>query len=164
MKFLAIDYGTKRLGLAIADEAQGLALPHGTHHRRANDNRGDITAILSLIKAHEIGGVVVGEPASGSSSSDGTSGAARNFADKLEQAALDAGLSLEFHRADERYSSALAERSLRETGVSSRRARSEGLLDAGAAAALLQTFLDARQTEAPQFPTDELDRTKSSDH
>lgn len=161
MKILAIDYGAKRLGLAIADEAHGLALPHGTHHRRINDNRGDIAAILSLIRAQEIGGVVVGEPASGSGSSDETSSAARNFAGKLEQAALEAGLGLEFYRADERYSSALAARGLRATGISTRQARGEGWLDAGAAAALLQTFLDARQTEAPPLSSDELDRATS---
>ncbi len=154
MKFLAIDYGARRLGLAIADEDDGFTLPHGTHTRKVNDNRGDIAAIIALVKAHEVDGIVMGEPASGSNSSENTSTAARNFAAKLEQAAVDAGLKLEFHRADERYTSALAAHGLRATGVSSRRAREEGLLDAGAAAVLLQTFLDARQTEAPP---DELD-------
>ena len=154
MKFLAIDYGAKRLGFAIADEASGLALPHGSHARRVNDHRGDIAAILSLIRAHNIEGVVVGEPVADSDSSQQTSSAARNFIGKLEQTAIEADLKLEWHRADERYSSALAARGLRATGVSTRRARSEGLLDAGAAAALLQTFLDARQTE---FSPNELD-------
>ena len=147
MKFLAIDYGAKRLGFAIADEADGFALPHGTRARRVNDNRGDIAAILALVRAHEIGGIVMGEPAANSDSSVATSVAARNFLDKLRDSAIEAGLDLEFHRADERYTSALAARGLRATGVSARRARDEGLLDAGAAAALLQTFLDARQTE-----------------
>ncbi len=160
MKFLAIDYGAKRLGFAIADEASGLALPHGSHARRVNDNRGDISAILSLIRAHQIEGVVIGEPVAESASSQQTSSAARNFIGKLEAAAIDAGLKLEFHRADERYSSALAARGLRATGVSGQRARSEGLLDAGAAAALLQTFLDARQTEASP---NELDTAEPSD-
>ncbi len=150
MKFLAIDYGAKRLGLAIADEASGLALPHGTHHRRVNDNKGDIAAIIGLIRAHQIEGVVIGEPVADSVSSQQTSSAARNFIGKLEAATFEAGLKLEWHRADERYSSALAARGLAATGVSTRRARGEGLLDAGAAAALLQTFLDARQTEAPR--------------
>ena len=150
MKFLAIDYGAKRLGLAIADEASGLALPHGTHHRRVNDSRGDIAAIIGLIRAYQIEGVVVGEPVAQSDSSQQTSSAAGKFADKLEAAALEAGLNLEFYRADERYSSALTARGLQASGVSTRRARGEGLLDAGAAAALLQTFLDARQTEASQ--------------
>ena len=147
MKFLAIDYGARRLGFAIADEAHGFALPHGAHTRRVNDYRGDIAAILALVRAHEIGGIVIGEPESGSDSSQNTSGAAQRFADKLREAALENGLNLEFHRADERYSSALAARGLQATGVSSRRARAEGLLDAGAATALLQTFLDARQTD-----------------
>ena len=160
MKFLAIDYGARRLGLAIADEASGLALPHGSHARRVNDNNGDIAAILSLIRAHEIQGVVMGEPVADSDSSQQTSRAARNFLGKLELASVEAGLKLEFYSADERYSSALAARGLRATGVSSRRARGEGLLDAGAAAALLQTFLDARQTEA--LPN-ELDSAAPSD-
>ena len=148
MKLLAIDYGAKRLGLAISDDAQIFALPHGTHARRVNDNYGDIAVLLSLIKAHQIGGIVMGAP-SGSLSSENTGDAAARFADKLKQSALEQGLQLEFYRVDERYSSALAARGLRATGVSSRRAREEGLLDAGAAAALLQTFLDARQTEIP---------------
>lgn len=148
MKLLAIDYGAKRLGLAICDEAETLALPHGTHHRRANDNRGDIAALLALIRAHEVGGVVMGAPASGSQGSAQTAEAAARFAAKLQEAARAAGLELAFYRADERYSSALAARGLRETGVSTKRARDEGLLDAGAACALLQTFLDTRQTLA----------------
>ena len=161
MKFLAIDYGAKRLGFAIADEASGLALPHGAHHRRVNDHRGDIAAILGLIRAHQIEGVVVGEPVAQSDSSQQTSSAARGFMDKLEAATLEAGLNLEFHRADERYSSALAARGLKATGVSMRHARGEGLLDAGAAAALLQTFLDARQT-APQIELETEHHSESS--
>ena len=148
MKFLAIDYGARRLGFAIADEASGLALPHGSHARRVNDNNGDISAILSLVRAHEIGAIVMGEPAGESNSSENTSNAAARFVDKLREAALESGLNLQFHRADERYSSALAARGLQATGVSTKRARAEGWLDAGAAAALLQTFLDARQTDS----------------
>ena len=158
MKLLAIDYGAKRLGLALSDDAQTFALPHGTHMRRPNDNRGDIAALLGLIRAHEVGGVVMGAP-SGSQSSVQTDQAAQRFAGKLDEAAREIGLELEWHRADERYSSALAARGLRESGISSRRAREEGWLDAGAACALLQTFLDTRQTAG--FPPDNLPFTDS---
>ena len=146
MKLLAIDYGARRLGLALCDEAEILALPHGTHQRRPNDNRGDIAALLSLIRAHQIGGVVMGAPESGSAGSAQTAEAAQRFAAKLSEAARESDLELEFFRADERYSSALAARGLRASGVSQRRARDQGWLDAGAACALLQTFLDARQS------------------
>ena len=145
MKLLAIDYGAKRLGLAMCDEAQTLALPHGTYARRVNDSRGDIAALLSLMRAHRVGGVVMGAPA-GSSSSENTRDAAQRFAGKLRDAATNAGLDVKFYEVDERYSSALAARGLQASGVSTRRAREEGLIDAGAAAALLQTFLDVGQT------------------
>lgn len=158
MKLLAIDYGAKRLGLALTDDAQTLAFAHGTHHRKPNDNRGDIAAVLALIRAQEVGGIVMGAP-SGSQGSDQTDAAAQRFAARLDEAARAAGLQLEWHRADERYSSALAARGLRASGVSARRAREDGLLDSGAACALLQTLLDARQTtpsptEAERPPTD----------
>ena len=152
MKLLAIDYGAKRLGLALCDEAETLALPHGTHHRRPNDTRGDVAALLATIRAHQVEGVVMGAP-SGSGASEQTRAAAEGFAGKLDEAARAQGLELAFFWGDERYSSALAARGLREGGVSARRAREGGLIDAGAACALLQLFLDARQTMPSPDPT-----------
>lgn len=147
MRFLALDFGAKRLGLALSDDDARFALPHDTYNRRVNDNRGDVEYLLSLMRAREVSALVLGVP-SGSQQSDRTALQARNFAAKLQARALECGWNLEIHEHDERFSTSLAARGLRESGVSVRQARDGGLIDAGAAAAILQGFLDARLERA----------------
>jgi putative Holliday junction resolvase len=161
MKFLAVDFGARRFGLALSDEAGRLALPHGVHTRKPNDNRGDIEALVRLAKVNEIGGIVFGLPG-GSAGSEETARVARNFVAKLETAAAEAGLELEFHWWDERFSTAEVLRGLAEAGISQRRAReAQGAqaTDARAAAVILQGFLDSRNSGATE--TDSLEMESS---
>jgi putative Holliday junction resolvase len=144
MKLLALDFGSKRLGLALCDDEELFALPHGTYNRKPNDNRGDIVYLVSLIKAQEIKGLVLGIP-SGSENSDKTAAQARRFAENLRVELQAQGREIEIFEQDERFSTSLTASALRESGVSSKSARENGLFDAGAAAAFLQTFLDKRK-------------------
>ena len=149
MKLLAIDYGAKRLGLALCDEGQTLALAHGTHHRKSQRQSRRHRGVVGFDSRPRNWRSGDGRARVGfAKTARQTEDAAQRFGAKLREAAIEAGLELAWHRADERYSSALAARGLRASGVSARRAREDGLLDAGAACALLQTFLDARQTVA----------------
>lgn len=151
MKFLALDFGAKRLGMALSDEDERFAFPHGTYTRRPNDNNGDIAYLVGVVRAQEVKGLVLGIP-SGSEASDKTATQARRFAERLCQSVEAAGLSLLLFEQDERFSTSLAAQSLRESGVSSRTARESGMFDAGAAAAFLQTFLDKRKASVPNLP------------
>ena len=144
MKFLALDFGSKRIGLALCDEDERLAFPLKTHERKPNDNRGDFTAILSVVKAHEVGGVVCGVPG-GSAQSEQTAGVARRFFDKLKLEANAQALELEWHEWDERFSTSAYLSQLRESGGSVRRAKERGEVDAGAAAVMLEGFLESRR-------------------
>jgi putative holliday junction resolvase len=156
MKLLALDFGAKRLGLALCDEEERFAFPHGTYTRRANDNNGDVSYLLGVIRSQNVEGLVLGIP-SGSDASDKTAAQARRFAQKLQHSAQEAGISLQVFEQDERFSTSLAAQSLRESGVSTRTAREGGMFDAGAAAAFLQTFLDKRKATQPNsssFPED----------
>ncbi len=147
MKLLALDFGAKRIGLALCDADERLAFPLRTHERRLNDNRGDFAAILCAAKAHEVGGVVCGVPG-GSLQSDATAEVARRFFEKLRLEARAQGLELEWHEWDERFSTSLFLAGLRESGGSVKAARESGALDAGAAAALLEGFLEARRVQS----------------
>ena len=159
MKFLALDFGAKRLGLALSDDNAQIALPHDTYTRRVNDNRGDIEHLLNVLRAHEVKALVLGIP-SGSDQSEKTALQARNFAAKLQTRALEVGLKLEIHEQDERFSTALAARGMREGGASS---RESGNIDAHAAAAFLQTFLDARFVDEAVRGNAALDTTEAPD-
>jgi len=143
MKFLALDFGQKRIGLALCDEDERLAFPLLTHERRPNDNRGDFAAIVNAIRAHGVGGVVCGVPG-GSAQSDETALIARRFFERL-RAHLDTPPYLEWHEWDERFSTSAFLNQLRESGGSVKKARENGEVDAGAAAMMLEGFLESRR-------------------
>lgn len=147
MKFLAIDFGQKRIGLALCDEDERLAFPLKTHVRKANDNRGDFAAILSVVRAQSVGGIVCGVPG-GSAQSDQTAQVARRFFEKLRLEADAQNLTLEWHDFDERFSTSAFLSQIKQSGGSVRRAREDGSIDAGAAAMMLEGFLEKRRANS----------------
>ncbi len=159
MKYLAVDYGARRLGLALSDDAGTLAFPHGTHTRRVNDLRGDVDYLVNLLKAHQVGAVVFGKP-SGSEGSDATAAAAEKLAHKLAESSAEAGHPLTVVWCDERYSTAEVLKGLAQAGISQREARqADGAraTDARAAAVILQSYLDslrAGRTLSDTAPSD----------
>jgi len=162
MKYLAIDYGAKRLGLAICDPAGRVAVPLTTFARGTNDANGDIARLMALIRGLEVEGLVFGKPG-GSQGSDTTLGAAQRFAARLQIAAETSGLNLHLNWWDERYSTAEALRGMAEAGVSQRAGRdSQGAssTDARAAMVILQGFLDARNQR--NEPDEGLARTEGA--
>ncbi len=146
MKFLALDFGQKRIGLALCDENERLSFPLKTHVRKPNDNRGDFAAILQVVRQQGVGGVVCGVPG-GSVQSDEVASVARRFFEKLKLEAEAQGLKLEWHDFDERFSTSLFLNQIKQSGGSIKKAREEGALDAGAAAMMLEGFLEKRRTD-----------------
>lgn len=147
MIFLALDYGSRRLGLAISDADERLALPLQTLARRTNDARGDVRDILDCARARDVQALVLGIPG-GSAASDEMAARARRFAAQVMETARQSGLELAFFETDERFSSAQAHSDWRARGVSARISRDKDgatSIDARAAAVFLQTFLDSRR-------------------
>jgi putative Holliday junction resolvase len=102
MKVLAIDYGSKRIGLAIGDAETKLALPYGTWEEK---NDAEIMARLKqLINEEEIDVIVVGEPITMAGGESAQTRASRVFAGRLKDA-----LKLEVVLMDERLTSRQAE-------------------------------------------------------
>ena len=136
MRTLAIDFGEKRIGLAVSDPEGSLAVPLRTLVRK--DDRSAAQEIAGIVRQEGIASLVLGEPLR----ADGTRGTAaervRRFARHLTAAT---GLPVEL--IEETLSSVEAARRLREAGVSARRIRRDpGRLDAVAAQLLLQEHLD----------------------
>jgi putative Holliday junction resolvase len=84
MRFLGIDFGEKRVGLAISDEGARVATPLTTLLRRSDDQV--IGEIVRLVDEEEIGGIVVGEPRGPGGGIGDAAIRARSFARKLERA------------------------------------------------------------------------------
>ena len=136
MAVLGIDLGRRRIGLAISDASERIALPAGTLESKGRAK--DLAAIRALVSERGVRHVVVGLPLHMDGRAGPEAEAARAFA-----AALAAELALPVDVLDERWSTVEAERALRETGASRRR-RPRGAADALAATLLLRTFLERR--------------------
>lgn len=135
MLLIGVDYGLARIGLAKSDEERRLAFPHAVVRRGASDKEG-VEAILRALEGIEIERFIVGDPIRLDGTGGEASRRARAFAELLE-----ARSGIPHSLIDERLTTSAASRSLRELGVDSR--GQKDIIDASAAALLLQTHLDA---------------------
>jgi len=131
---MAIDYGERRVGLAISDPTGTIASPAGAIVRRAG-KRPPVAEILRRAEALEARGFVVGLPLDGNGDETPRSREVRLVAEAI---AVRSGKPVEL--VDERYTTATALRVVREMGGSTRGRK--GDVDALAAAVLLQRVLD----------------------
>ena len=136
-RFIAVDYGRKRVGLAIADPLGMIATPAGFIERRAG-KRAPITKILA--RATELGaqGYLIGLPLDGEGRETDWTAEVRKLGAEI---AKRTGMPVRFY--DERYSTAAALRTVKELGESTRGRK--GVVDALAAAILLQHALNASE-------------------
>lgn len=134
MPIVGVDFGRKRIGLAITDGE--LAYPLGIMERRSL--KYDFEAIRLLLSERAVSLIVVGLPLN----MDGTEGpsarAARSFAERLGSAT-----NLPVEMFDERLTSFEAEERLREASASP--AAKKGARDAVAAAIILEGWLESRR-------------------
>jgi putative Holliday junction resolvase len=135
-RFLAVDYGRKRIGLAISDPLGMIASPAGFIERRAG-KRPPITKIIA--RATELGaqGYVIGLPLDGEGNeTDWTAEIRALGAEIAKRTAMD----VRFY--DERFTTAAALRTVKDLGQSTRGRK--GDVDSLAATILLQQALNAQ--------------------
>ncbi len=130
----AVDYGRRRIGLAVSDPlritTRGLAT-----FERGPDLEGAAGAVAELLRREQAGLVIVGLPLHADGRESEMSAEARRFAALLEQA----GLKVLLH--DEGLTSWEAEEGLKAAGKNLEQARKQGAIDQRAALALLRSWL-----------------------
>ncbi len=132
---LAIDWGDRRIGLAVSDELGMLAAPAGVVTRRAG-KRPPIAELLRQADALHVEAIVFGLPINGEGLETDRSREVRDVA-----ARMAARTTRPIRLVDERFTTAAALRSVREQGGSTRGRK--GDVDALAAAILLEQVLQA---------------------
>lgn len=133
-RVLALDFGKRRIGLAISDElgitAQGLETLQRTNIRE------DLRQLAQLIRDRNVTLILMGNPLHMSGAEGRQAEYARDFGDRLSAAA---GIPVEYW--DERLTTVAAQRVLRESGISiQKRAQA---VDRLAAVILLESYLDS---------------------
>lgn len=130
-RILAVDLGSKRIGLAITDPLRMIASPFKTLHYRSEKKL--MADLLVVIEANAVETVVIGLPLHEDGRESEGSTRSRTFAAKLNRRGVDTVLW------DERYTSRDAEESLRRCGLDRRRALSK--IDSIAASYILEDYL-----------------------
>ncbi len=134
-RLLAIDWGEKRIGLALSDPEQRIAHPLGTLTRRRG-RRFPLQRLRVFLDEHHPVGIVIGVPLT----EDGSEGPAAHQARAIGEL-VHTKTRLPTTYWDERMTSARALRAVRELGGSARQRKSD--VDPLAATVILQTYLDA---------------------
>ena len=142
MRILALDVGERRIGVAISDPTGTIASPVAVIERGSGS--GHLDEILRLAREHEAERILVGIPIS-------MDGVAREQAARVQQfvAELAQRSPVPVATCDERLSTVEAQRRMRESGASARRRRE--MVDAVAAAVILQAYLDAGKGQGSRY-------------
>jgi putative holliday junction resolvase len=136
-RWLAIDYGTRRIGLALCDPDETIASPAGAL-AGAGNVRADAANVRARAAEHAVAGFVVGLPLN----MDGTDSAQTALSRRFAAALAELGAA-PVELWDERLSSFQADELLDAAGL--RGAKRRARRDALAALVILQGFLDARR-------------------
>lgn len=133
-RVMAVDYGERRIGIAVTDPTRTIATPAGVILRRAG-KRPPIAEIVRRGAELEAVGFVLGLPLDGEGDETARSTEVRAVAAELEKRT-----GLFTRLVDERFTTAAALRAMREMGTTTR--GNKGEVDALAAALLLRHALD----------------------
>jgi len=130
MKYLAIDYGLKRTGLAICDASETICSPLTV----LDSTKNLISKLAEIIAKENIEAIVIGLPLNMDDTEGSQARAVREFADRLRKI-----IDIPIHFQDERLSSFAADEKLAMSDFST--AEKKQRQDALAAADILETFL-----------------------
>jgi putative Holliday junction resolvase len=137
-RILGIDFGSRRVGLAVSDPTATIAQPLPTLIRRAG-KRPPVAAVTRLAQEHQVVEIVLGLPLSLAGDETDWTAEVRAFGAKL---ADRAGVPVFF--IDERMTSVVAERTVRSLGLKRSERERRDRVDATAALLILQAHLDRR--------------------
>jgi len=135
-RILAIDYGQKRVGLAVTDPLQIIATALGTVHVK------DIFAFLKeYIQKEDVEGFVVGEPLQLNNKPSESARFVDPFVKKLQKTYPN----IPVHRVDERFTSKIASQTILASGVSKKQRQKKETVDTVSAVIILQSFLESKK-------------------
>ena len=136
-RVMAIDFGRKRIGIALSDSLKMFAYAHKT----IPNNNSTFIELEKIIKEKNVIKVILGFPDENKNSKTSVVNDIKKFGDSLEKK-----FSLTVELWDETFTSALAQQKIIESVNKKEKRKNKGLLDMYAAAIILQEYLDSTKT------------------
>jgi len=152
MRYLALDVGDRRVGVAVSDATGLIATPLTVIHRKSKAE--DFIKVASLIREQKAGSLVIGQPLNADGSAGQQAARVERYALALAQALRAEGLEVTIAFWDEYLSTQRAQQAMIAAGRRAKVRRRQ--IDAAAAAVILQGYLDAEWTDRLALPEEEV--------
>ncbi len=134
-RILAIDYGNKRVGIAVTDELQMIASPHSTV------SSAEIFVFLKKYFAEEnVERIVVGKP----TQMNGTDSESMQFVTSFVKQFSKLFPTMPLDMVDERFTSKMASAVIAQSGMGKKSRQDKSLIDKVSAAIILQSYLESK--------------------
>jgi putative holliday junction resolvase len=143
-RLLGIDFGERRIGLALSDPTRTIASPFGTLTRRAG-KRPPWAELERVVHENAVAGIVIGLPLDLRGNETAWTADVRAFA-----AAVERRTGVPVHLIDERLSSVQAERAVRGSGLRRSQREEKERVDETAAAIILHAYLERERNRTEE--------------
>lgn len=142
-RYLGIDFGDKRLGIAVSDEDKIFSFP-----RDYLENNNELyNRLLRIIKEENVSKIIIGYPLNFKSEITVQTSKVIEFKNKLDEFLNKNFLRLELIYFDERFTSKIAKCRLLDSGCNKKTRRDKGLLDSISAQIILQDYIDKTKNQ-----------------
>lgn len=134
-KFLALDYGSKRTGIAVTDDSKIIASGLTTVNTKEL-----FSFLVSYFKDNDVTDIILGEP----KSLDGTATDSSGGVDVLRKKLAET-FGKPIHMVDERFTSKMAFQTMIDSGLKKKQRQNKALVDEISATIILQSFMDSQR-------------------
>lgn len=138
-KYLGIDFGLKRIGIAISDTGKKFSF----YRDYVLNNTEGYGKIVSVILNENVSKIIIGYPLNLKSEKTEITLSVEQFCSELKSLLEKQNKDIEIVFFDERFSSSLAQENLIQSGLSKKKRRDKGIVDSIAAKIILQDYLDS---------------------
>lgn len=140
-RVLGIDFGMKRVGIAVSDPMGIIAQGIDT----LENNASLVAKITDIVKKMSVVKIVVGKPLKLSGQAGDSAVEAAKFAERLRERLSRESLNIEIVEWDERFTTTMAQRTQLELGIKKKERQKKGNLDRMASQLILQSYLDSHR-------------------
>lgn len=137
-KYLAVDYGDKRVGIAVSDREKKYSFSRGY----LENNKDLLKNLLKLVKEENIEKIILGHPLNLNSEKTIQTLKVEEFSNKLRGFLTGNSFEAEIIFFDERFTSSIAQHHIISSGLKKSKRQEKGLVDSISAQIILQDYID----------------------
>ena len=142
-RYLAVDFGVKRIGIAITDDLKLMAFPR----KHLENNNRVFEEIIKIVINENVSRIIIGYPLNFKSEATHSTNHVNEFSDTLMTKCSQKKLDIKIIFLDERFTSSIAQHYINISDLPKKKKRDKGLLDSEAARIILEDYLQKEKNQ-----------------